>query len=263
MRTCLRAGILAGLFVCAAPAIDWKALKPQGYVSDFANVIDSAGRGRLEAYCAGVERATGAEMALVTIPALGGEPIEDVANTIFRAWGVGQKGQNNGILLLLSINDRRSRLEVGYGLEPLLPDGFAGSVLREMRPSLREGRYTEAMLAAADTIGQTIAKAKNTTITERLPQRRHPAGDDGIPIGALVAGAVVLFLIFRARRPRGYGGYSRGGGGFLPGLILGQLMSRGSWGSRGSGGFGGFDSGDSFGGFGGGDSGGGGASSDW
>jgi uncharacterized protein len=78
-------------------------------------------------------------MALVTIATLEGEPIEDVANTIFRAWGVGQKGKNEGILLLLSIGDRRSRLEVGYGLEPILPDGLAGSILREMRPALRQG----------------------------------------------------------------------------------------------------------------------------
>ena len=85
-----------------------------------------------------MQRATGVQMALVTIPSLEGEPIEDVANTIARAWGVGQKGKNEGILLLLAIQDRRSRLEIGYGLEPILPDGLAGSVLREMRPALRQ-----------------------------------------------------------------------------------------------------------------------------
>jgi uncharacterized protein len=264
MRMCLRVSVLAGLLTLTAAAVDWKALKPQGYVSDFAQVVDAASRSRIEAYCASVERATGVEIALVTVPGLGGEPVEDVANTIYRAWGVGKKGKNEGALLLLSIQDRRSRLEVGYGLEPVMPDGFAGSVLREMRPALREGKYGEALAAAAETIGQTAAKAKNTTIEGQAPRQSRPSSGSEIPWGALVAGAVVLFLIFRSRGPRGYGGGGGGGmGGFLAGMILSNMLNRGSWGSRGSGGFGGSDSGDSFGGFGGGDSGGGGASSDW
>ncbi len=260
MRKWVLVSVLAGFFAFTAAAVDWQALKPQGYVSDFAQVIDAGSRARLEAYCAAVERATGAQIALVTLPSLGGEPVEDVANTIYRAWGVGKKGSDEGVMLLLSIGDRRSRLEVGYGLEPVLPDGFVGSVLREMRPALRQEQYGEALMAAAETIGNTVAKAKNTRIDVQLPRRiRQPAGSD-IPWGTLIAGAVLLLIFLRGRGPRGYGG---GGGGVLAGMILGNLMSRGSWGSRGSGGFGGFDSGDGFGGFGGGDSGGGGASSDW
>src|SRR3954452_16965968 len=115
MRKGLRVGVLLGLFAAAGVAVDWKALKPEGYVSDFAHRIDPASKTQLENYCTTVEQATGAQIALVTIPSLEGEPIEDVANTIFRAWGVGQKGKNEGILLLLAINDRRNRLEVGYG----------------------------------------------------------------------------------------------------------------------------------------------------
>ena len=260
MRKWVRVGALAGLFAVTAAAVDWQALKPQGYVSDFAQVIDAGSRARLDAYCAAVERATGAQIALVTLPSLAGEPVEDVANTLYRAWGVGRKGSNEGVMLLLSISDRHSRLEVGYGLEPVLPDGFAGRVLREMRPALRQEQYGEAMMAAAETIGNIVARAKNTRIEVQLPRRMRPAVGGDIPWGMLIAGAVLLLLFFRGRSPRGYGG---GGGGFLAGMILGNLLSRGSWGSRGSGGFGGFDSGDSFGGFGGGDSGGGGASSDW
>ena len=93
--------------------VDWAALKPQGYVSDFANVIDAQSKTELEAYCTRVEQQTGAQMALVTVESLSGEPVEDVANTIFRAWGVGKKGKDEGIMLLLSeIGDRRDRLEV-------------------------------------------------------------------------------------------------------------------------------------------------------
>jgi len=151
---------------------------------------------------------------------------------------------------------------VGYGLEPIIPDGFAGSVLREMRPALRQQRYGEALMAAAETIGSTVAKAKNVTITTQLPQRVRSTPSDSIPWPLIIGGIFLLIFLFRSGGPRGYGG--GGGGGFLPGLILGGAMSRGSWGGRGSGGFGGPDSGDGgFGGFGGGDSGGGGASSDW
>jgi uncharacterized protein len=260
MKHWLRVSVLLGLFAWAGWAVDWKGLKPQGYVSDFAAVIDPASKSQLEAYCGAVEASTGAQMALVTIASLEGEPIEDVANTIYRAWGVGQKGKNEGALLLLVINDRRNRLEVGYGLEPIVPDGFAGSVLREMRPALRQQLYGEALMAAAETIGGAVAKAKNVTVSSQLPRRIHEAPTDPIPWSTIiVVGLGVLVYLFRAG---GHGG--GGGGGFLATMLLGNLVSRGSWGGRGSGGFGGPDSGEGgFGGFGGGDSGGGGASSDW
>ena len=164
MRKCLRVIALLGLFASAGAAVDWKALKPQGYVSDFAHVIDPASKAQLEAYCATVEQSTGAQIALVTIPSLEGEPIEDVANTIFRAWGVGQKGKNEGILLLLAIGDRRNRMEVGYGLEPILPDGFVGSVLREMRPALR----------AAAVRGSADGRGRDHRHDHRQVQERHP-----------------------------------------------------------------------------------------
>jgi uncharacterized protein len=197
-------------------------------------------------------------MALVTVASLEGEPIEDVANTIFRAWGVGQKGKNEGILLLISIGDRRSRLEVGYGLEPILPDGLDGSILREMRAALRQGDYGDAMMAAAETIGSAIAKAKKVELTARLPRRTQPAASDSFPWPVLLGGAFFLLLLL-ARGGRGGGG----GLGVLPWLVLGNMMGGSMGGGRSGGGFGGFDSGGGFGGFGGGDSGGGGASSNW
>jgi uncharacterized protein len=266
---CARVCVLLGLFASAGSAVEWKSYKPQGYVSDFARVIDPATKTQLESYCTTVEQATGAQIALVTIPSLEGEPIEDVANTLFRAWGVGLKGKNEGILLLLAINDRRNRLEVGYGLEPILPDGFSGSILRQMRPALRQSAYGEALMAAAETIGNTIAQSKNVTLTAALPRTiRTDPGDNSIPPGMLIAGFVCLLFLFRLiasalRNNRGGPGGGSGGGGFLTGMLLGNLLS-GGFGGNGSGGFGGSDSGGGgFGGFGGGDSGGGGASSDW
>ncbi len=243
-------------------AVDFGGLKPQGYVSDFAGVIDPASKQALESYCASVKAATGAEIALVTIPSLEGEPIEDVANVMFRKWGVGSKSNNEGVLLLLSIGDRRSRLEVGYGIEPIIPDGYAGSVIRDMRPALRERNYAQALADGARTIGETIAKAKNVKIGVRAPMRRSRPPSNGFPMEVVwvVGGFIVLALLSRGGRGgRGGGG---GTGNFLMGMLLGQVLSGGGR-SHSGGGFGGYDSGDSFGGFGGGDSGGGGASSDW
>ena len=250
------------LLATFAFALDLNKLKPQGYVSDFAHVLDDSSRAEVESYCARIERATGVQMALVTIDSLEGEPIEDVANSLFRKWGVGKKGKDEGIMLLLAIKDHRDRIEVGYGLEPILPDGFVGSVLRGIRPLLRQNAYGRAMFAAADEMGSRIAAAKGVSLDFSLrPHRRAAPERPGIPWPFIVVGIILLVLLMR-------GGMRGGGGGFLTGLILGNLLGRGGRGGWGGGGFGGYDSGGGgggggFGGFGGGDSGGGGASSDW
>jgi uncharacterized protein len=244
-------------------AVDWKSLHPQGYVSDFAGVLDAQSKPALESYCASVERSTGSQMALVVVPSLEREPIEDAARTIFDAWGIGHKGKNDGILLLLAVADRRSHLLAGAGVKPLLPDDFANRVLADMRPALREQHYGEALLSAAQAIGSAIAQGKHVDIAP--PEQRPVHGHSrSIPWPLIIGGiALVVWLMRAGGRSGGFGG---GGGvlGFLPWLLLGNLMGRDTWGSRGSGGFGGSDSGDSFGGFGGGDSGGGGGvSGDW
>ncbi len=248
-----------------AAAFDFTALKPEGYVSDFARVLDAESRRQLEAYCARLEKLTGVQLALVTLPSLQGEPIEDVANALFRAWGIGSKKTNEGLLLLLAIRDRRSRLEVGYGLEPVIPDGFAGSVLRAMRPALRQQRYGDALLAAAAELGERIAQAKGVKLDAPAPvARRRPAKDEPPVWFWMFAAAIPALLLMRAFSPRRRVYRSAGGPGDLAAMVLGTLLSsRGGGGWRSGGGFGGFDSGDSFGGFGGGDSGGGGASSSW
>ncbi len=248
----------------AAFGADFGALQPQGYVSDFARVLDAATVQQLNAYCGRVEQSTGAQLAIVTVDTLEGEPAEDVANLLFRKWGIGKKGENNGALFLLAIRDRKSRLEVGYGLEPILPDGFAGSVLREMRPALRQNDYRTALSTATAIIGQRIAQEKGVTITDAPVLRRTKRSNDfgPWPFFGLLAFIWFLSMLGGSRRSA----YSRtmpgaGVGNVLTGMILGQLLGGGR--NRGGGGFGGYDSGGGFGGFGGGDSGGGGASSDW
>ncbi len=260
--------ICAGLIVCAsaALAVDFAALKPQGYVSDFAGVVDADSRQRLEQYCTMLEKSTGVQLALVTLPNLAGEPVDQVANDLYRRWGIGQKGKNDGALLLLSIQDRRSRLETGYGLEPDITDGMAGDILRAMRPYLRERRYGDAFVEAAGAIGTRIARARNVTLEAPAPQpQQRRSRERGIPFGVIVGGLILFFVLSSLMRGgRGRGSPGGGMGGLLTGMLLGNLMGRGFGGSRGGGGFGGFDSSDGgFGGFGGGDSGGGGASSDW
>lgn len=256
----MKIGALVLWAALALGAADWTALKPEGYVSDFAGVLRPEQKAQLNDYLGRVEAGTKAQIAIVTIATLEGEPAEDVANLLMRTWGIGQKSENNGALFLLSINDRKSRLEVGYGLEPILPDGFAGGLLREMRPALREQRYAEALLTAATEIGTRVAREKGVTIPD-TPRRtkREDSGKKGFPIGFLVTGALLFFLLSRGGGGRGRGGM---GGGLLPGILLGTLLNSGGR-SHGGGGFGGYDSGGGFGGFGGGDSGGGGASSDW
>src|SRR5205823_10448647 len=157
---------LLALLLCVQTtfALDLNSLKPQGYVSDFANVIDADTRAKIENYAARVEHASGVQMAFVTLNTLDGEPIEDVANTLYRKWGVGKKGKDEGIMLLLAIQDRKDRIEVGYGLEPILPDGFVGGVLREVRPLLQQQQYGQAMLAGAEEMGSRISAAKGVAL---------------------------------------------------------------------------------------------------
>ncbi|HEX4133179.1 MAG TPA: TPM domain-containing protein [Bryobacteraceae bacterium] len=274
MKRSLRLGavllcMIAPGIVTPALAVDWKALKPQGYVSDFAGVVDARSKAELESYAARVQQATQAQLAFVTIPSLQGEPIEDVANDLFHAWGIGRKGEDDGALVLLAIQDHKSRLEVGGGLGGAVPDGMAGLLLDDMRPALRQNQYGAAFLAAAERLGSTIAQSKGVTIAAPAPLYRvRPSVQDSIPWPLILFGVFFLLLLLRGGGNR-FGGGGGGGGGFWTGLLLGQLLGggRGGFGGgRDGGGFGGFDSGGGgggFGGFGGGDSGGGGASSDW
>ncbi len=234
--------LLSFALVLSASAADWSKLKPAGYVSDFAGVLDSSSRDTINAYLASLEQSSGAQVAIVTIPSLEGDVVEDVANRLYRQFGVGFKGKNEGALFLLAIKERKSRLEVGYGLEPIVPDAVAGDILRAMRPSLRAGNYGPALIEAARTLGDRIAADKNITIPAPLPAR--PAADSPFEINfvqvVIIIGVLILLSFLnggRRRRSRFY----YGGGGF------GGASSGGS----------------SWGGFGGGDSGGGGASSDW
>ena len=245
------------LLALPAWALDTSKLKPTGYVNDFAHVLDAAGAQNLESFCANLERVTGTQMSIVTVPALDDEPIEDAANRLYREWGIGKKGKDEGVLLMLSMKEHKTRAEIGYGIEPIVSDGTAGGIMRDISPILRQGNYSGGLLAAAQQIGNSIAQSKGVTLDSLpplTPARRQSRGSN-IPWPLIFIGIVVLLSLFN----RGGGG----GGGLLTGMILGNMMGgrRGDWGGGGFGGGGG--GGGGFGGFGGGSSGGGGASGSW
>jgi uncharacterized protein len=253
------------LLTTSAQALDITKLKPSGYVNDFAHAIDAANAQRLEAYCGILERATGAQLAIVTVDTLDGDDIADVASKLYHQWGVGKKPNDEGVLLLFAIKDHKDRAEIGYGLEPVITDADSGSILRGIRPILRQGTYGPAALAAAQQFGAKIAASKNVTlpVDPRVRTRTAVSRGPSIPWPLIVIGIFfILSLLGRIGRGGGGGGFT----GFLTGMFLGNMMGRGGGGGWSGGGFGGSSGGGGgggFGGFGGGDSGGGGASSDW
>ena len=262
--------LTASLLCVFAPALaeDWKTLKPQGYVSDFAGVVDAGSKAEIESYAAGVKQATGAELAFVTVKSVEGVPIEDFANDLFRGWGIGRETMGRCSCSPLRITSRGSKWAPGWGkrFRTVWP-GCCSTICGQPCGRTSTG---PALLAAAERLGSTIAQSKGVSIPPPAVQVRVPRTPrDSIPWPIILFGIFILLMVLRRGGGNRRGGGGGMGGGFWTGLLLSQLLnSRRGWsgGGRDGGGFGGFDSGGSgggFGGFGGGDSGGGGASSDW
>jgi uncharacterized protein len=208
-------------------------------------------------------------MAIVTVDTLDGDDVADVANKLYHQWGIGKKPADEGVLMLFAIKDKKDRAEIGYGLEPVITDADAGSIMRSLRPILRQGTYGPAALAAAQEFGAKIAASKNVQrpVDPRVRTRTTASRGPSIPWPLIILGIFFLFTLIGKLGGGGRGGSGGSGiGSFLGGMFLGSMIGRGGGGWSG-GGFGGSssdsDSGGGFGGFGGGDSGGGGASSDW
>jgi uncharacterized protein len=239
-------------------------LKPQGYVNDFAGVLNPATRQQLAALATELNQKTKSQLAVVIVNTLNGQPIEDYSVALATNWGIGsKKAGDTGVMLLLAVQDHKDRIEVGYGIEPILTDGMAGDILRSMVPALRRGDYNAAVTLGAGQIASIIAKANHVQLTgmPQLPHRQRREGG-GSPLGALLWLLIVfgLPLLMFPRRYRG-GWYGGSMSGFILGGILGSMLGGGMRGGGYRGG-GGFSSG-GFGGFGGGGFGGGGASGSW
>src|SRR5438874_4105583 len=148
-----------------------RTLHPTADVNDFAGVLNPAQRQSLEERCRKLREKTGAQLAVVTLKSLEGGQIDDFAVKLFKQWGIGEKDQKNGILLLVAIQDHRARIEVGYGLEPILPDALAGRILDEqLFPAFKQQRYAEGLNAAVDRIAQIVEK--NEPVPAHLRRRK-------------------------------------------------------------------------------------------
>ncbi len=244
--------LLGARVATAARALEMGSLvvpPPRGYVNDFAGVLTPGEERRLESLCSTIWKEGHIAVAIAVLPGLEGEPPAEVRNRLYEAWGVGEKGDDRGLLILHAIRERRIEVEVGYGLEPDLPDARVGRILdRAVVPLLKAGKYAQAYESG---ILNLVASAVGEKELQRMLARgrvnvhlRQPrsVGRCGSGLGIFF---LALFLLFAARHPwlallLLLGG-PRGGGGF-----------RGGFG----GGFGGFGG---AGGFGGGLSGGGGA----
>ena len=247
-------------------------IRPQGYVTDLARVIDAATKTKLEMLCAEVEQKTGAQIAVVTVNSLDGQSIEDYAADLYKHLGVGSKKNDRGVLLLVAPKERQYKIEVGYGLEPVINDARAGDIGREMVPDLRRGDYNAAILLATSHLAQLIAADRGVQLNG-VPaiRQRAPASQNSplIPLLVIVVVFVIIGIISRVLRGPGGGPRSGGGGGsVLPWLVMGSALGGrgGSWGGGFGGSSGGFSGGGGFGGFGGfggGMSGGGGAGGSW
>ena len=236
--------------------------KPTDYVSDDAHVLSSQAIARLDHICGELDHSqANSQLAVVTVQTLDGEDAAEYSDQLETKWKMGRKGSDRGVLLLLAVGDHKRRIEVGYGLEGILPDGKLGDIGREMVPDLRANNFDGAVTLAVDEIAQVIAADAKVTLdvepAMQQPARHRQSGGLGW-IKAIVILFVIVFYLFRVMGSWGWFG--------LWGLAL---MNRGGRGGGFGGGFGGGDGGggggggSGFGGFGGGSFGGGGAGGDW
>ncbi|MBL7006847.1 MAG: TPM domain-containing protein [Spirochaetia bacterium] len=245
------AAVFILLFMLPASLFAAEYPSPKGYVNDFASVISSADKALMEQAAAALRQSGDIELAIVTIASLEGMPIESYSIGLAEAWGVGNKDSDTGVILLLAVEDRKVRIEVGYGLEGDLTDGLTGSILDTyVLPDFREGNFSSGLLKGSRAIAATLAKRrdfelKNVNLDTYAVKDDSETDTFGIII--LVIGILVFLL----------GGRRRFFHLFLLGQISGRGYRSGGFGSSGRGG--GFGSG-GFGGFGGGGFGGGGGS---
>ncbi len=263
--------VLAAFAVLAAPASAAYPERPTGPIYDGANVIDDAQEAALDARLREYNERTGRAVIVATVSSLDGEAIERYATKLFETWGIGGAERDAGVLLLVAPNERKVRIEVGYGLHPYITDILSGRIIRgEITPRFRAGDMTAGIIAGVDAIvtqldrspedARAIAEAAEAAEQSRATGREASFGS----VLFWIVIIVFFMLMFGrgGRRGRGRGRrFHRGG---IAPVVLwgaGSALGGGRGGGFGGGGFGG--GGGGFGGFGGGMSGGGGASGSW
>ncbi len=232
-----------------------KIPQPTGYVNDFAGIISYENKSGLNSYLTELDKKTGVQIAVVTLSSLQGNAVEDVALDIGRKWGIGQKGKNNGIVILVATGDRKMRIEVGYGLEGIIPDGKAGRIRDDyMIPQFKQGNMEKGIINGTIAVASEIATAYKVQMPAEFNSfaselSQAPTSSEKRKSSSLDFIILIIFIIFFILSPRNFLW-------FLLGFAGGGSSNYGS-------GFGGGSSGDSFGGFGGGSFGGGGSSGSW
>jgi len=245
------ASVIAILSACAF-AEPISKLHPTNYVNDFAHVLSPQTEAELNNLGQQVDEKAKAQIAIVTINSLDGQDIESYAVDLFKQWGIGNKETNHGVLILIAVKDHRYRTEVGYGLEPILPDGKVGGFWRDVVPLLKQNDYDAAIKQNTQQIASVIAQDAGVQLTgvSSVPEERAPPPARGISLGGIIFIIIVIIIVLATP---------------LRSILFWMLLSGGGGrgGGWGGGGFGGGGGGGGFGGFGGGSSGGGGASGSW
>jgi len=238
--------------------------KPNRLVNDYANILTEAELSGLEEKLVAFDDTSSTQVAVVIMRSTGDYDIADYTARLAEKWGVGNKGKDNGIVLLAAMDDRKVTIQTGYGVEGALPDAITKRIIEnEITPAFRQKNYYEGLNRATDAI---ISYTKGEYKNDRPRKQKGSSG--GFPIGLIVIIIIVLVIISK-KGGGGRGGQIIGGrGGASPfwWMLLGSQMGRGSGGGSGfggGGGFGGGSGGGGFGGFGGGSFGGGGSSGSW
>lgn len=223
-------------------------------ITDLSSTLSSSDKNALEGKLADFERATSNQIAVLIIPSLGGESIEDYSMHVAEKNKLGKKGRDNGILMVIAKDDHKMRIEVGYGLEGALPDAICTQIIRKIvGPQFKQGNYAGGI---SDGVDAMMAATKG----EFKGDEEHGGKRRNTGLGTIIIFLIIASLVLSVLRRMGGGGRSTGGpGGFVTGMLLGNMLGGGFGGGRGG------DSGGGFGGFsgGGGGFGGGGASGDW
>ena len=246
--------VLAAVFlVCLATVLSARAdrpvPKPKGLVNDFAGVISPAYREKIAAVAGELLQKTGVPVVVATLPDSGGAEYNEYANRLYNAWGIGKKGEDKGVLIFVAVKERKMRIETGYGVEGILPDGLVGEIRdRYIIPYLKKDKFGEGLYAGTLAVAQVIAGDTGVELSGRMPEAPTEKKDPGLAIFPII---FILFILMAISRRRG-GSWLF----FLP-FFFGAGMGRGTRYGGPGGSFGGFGGG--FGGFGGGMSGGGGA----
>jgi uncharacterized protein len=239
------------LFIMPMPALAQSEFpRPRGLVNDFAGVIPPAYEKKIRSVTAELLEKTAVPVVVVTMPDIGGAEYNAYANRLYRAWGIGKKGEDRGVLVFITVKERKMRIETGYGVEGVLPDGLVGEIRdRYMVPFLKQDKYGEGILKGTLALSRVLAEDSGVQLTGEMPLEKPGERRSGI---AWLPVVLILFFFMVFSRGR------RGGWLFFPLFSGGRWGSGTRYGSEGLGGsFGGFGGG--FGGFGGGMSGGGGA----